>query len=79
MNTNREARWKGAGMGEYYCSLCCEIGDVRERRCPNCNALTYTDKEYAEKEAFWALEDSLDNGRESTCGGGKWNLREKRL
>lgn len=29
MNTNKEARWKGARMGDYYCSLCCETGDVR--------------------------------------------------
>ena len=61
MNTNKEARWKGAGMGEYYCSLCCEFGDVRERRCPQCHALMYTDKEYAESKAWWALEDSLEN------------------
>ena len=59
--TERIARWKGAGMGDYYCSLCCEIGDIREQRCPKCNALMYTDEEYAEKKAWWALEDSLDN------------------
>ena len=61
MNTNKEARWKGAGMGDYYCSLCCEIGDIRAQRCPNCNALMYTDAEYAEKKAWWALEDSLES------------------
>ena len=61
MNTNKEARWKGAGMGDYYCSLCCEVGDIRAQRCPKCNALMYTDKEYAERKAWWALEDSLEN------------------
>ena len=60
MNTNKEARWKGAGMGDYYCSLCCEtVSGNRELRCHKCNALMYTDKEYAEKKALWALEDSL--------------------
>lgn len=61
MNTNKQARWKGAGMGEYYCSLCCEVGDVRERICSHCHASMYTDKEYAEAKAWWALEDSLDD------------------
>ena len=62
MNTNKEARWKGAGMGDYYCSLCCEtVSGDREQRCPKCNALMYTDAEYAEKTAWWTLEDSLDN------------------
>jgi hypothetical protein len=54
-----EARWKGAGMGEYYCSLCCEVGDNREQRCPKCNALMYTDEEYAKKIEEWKLEDEL--------------------
>ena len=60
-NSDKEARWKGAGMGEDYCSLCCEAGDIREQRCPKCNALMYTDKEYAEKKAWWALEDSIED------------------
>lgn len=59
MNTNKEARWKGAGLGEYYCSLCCEVGDVREQICPNCNALMYTDEEHAKKLEEWKLEDEL--------------------
>ena len=42
MAEDKQARWKGAGMGEYYCSLCCEVGNVREQRCPNCHALMYT-------------------------------------
>lgn len=54
-----EARWKGAGLGEYYCSLCCEVGDNREQRCPKCNALMYTDEEYAKKLEEWKLEDEL--------------------
>ena len=53
------ARWKGAGMGEYYCSLCCEVGDIRELRCPKCNALMYTDEEYNRKIKEWELEDSI--------------------
>ncbi len=59
-NTNKEARWKGAGMGEYYCSLCCEVGDVRQQRCPNCNALMYKDHEYVHKLAEWEAEDEAE-------------------
>lgn len=59
MNANKQARWKGAGMGEYYCSLCCEVGDVRSLRCPNCEALMYTYEEYAAKVKEWELEDEL--------------------
>ena len=58
--TERTARWKGTGMGDYYCSLCCEIGDIREQRCPNCNALMYTDEEYATKLAEWEAEDEAE-------------------
>lgn len=34
------ARWKGAGMGAYYCSLCQEeySGGNRFHYCPNCGA-----------------------------------------
>ncbi len=56
---NKQARWKGAGLGEYYCSLWWEVGDVREQRCPNCNALMYTDEKYAEMLEKWKLEDEL--------------------
>lgn len=59
MNTNKEARWKGAGLGEYYCSLCCEVGDIRGQRCLNCNALMYTDEEYVKRLEEWKLEDEL--------------------
>lgn len=59
MNTNKEARWKGAGLGDYYCSLCCEVGDVREQRCPNCNALMYSNAEYIEMKKEWELEDMI--------------------
>lgn len=32
-------RWKGAGMGDYYCSLCCEeVSGNRHKFCPNCGA-----------------------------------------
>ncbi len=35
----REGRWKGAGMGEYYCSLCCHTVSGNELRvCPECHA-----------------------------------------
>lgn len=59
-NTNREARWKGAGMGDYHCSLCCEYGDNRNQRFPHCNALMYTDEEYATKLAEWEAEDEAE-------------------
>ena len=59
MNKDKQARWKGAGMGEYYCSLCCEVGDIREQRCPNCHALMYTQQEYVQKMKEWELEDEL--------------------
>ena len=58
-NTNKEARWKGAGLGEYYCSLCCEVGDTREQRCPNCNALMYTNTVYNRMIKEWDLEDMV--------------------
>ena len=35
----REARWKGAGVGDYYCSLCQEtVGGNNFRFCPYCGA-----------------------------------------
>ena len=36
----REGRWKGAGMGDYYCSLCCNTysGGDEFNYCPNCGA-----------------------------------------
>ena len=46
-------------MSEYYCSLCCEIGDIREQRCPNCHALMYTQQEYEQMMKEWELEDEL--------------------
>lgn len=35
-----EARWKGAGMGDYYCSRCCATysGGEAYNYCPNCGA-----------------------------------------
>lgn len=34
------ARWKGAGMGDYYCSLCNERFSIYKlfHYCPNCGA-----------------------------------------
>ena len=35
----RQARWKGAGMGDYMCSLCNEVvTGNRYHYCPNCGA-----------------------------------------
>lgn len=58
--TERTARWKGAGMGDYYCSLCCEYGDHRNQRCPHCNALMYEDHEYMAKLMEWEAEDEAE-------------------
>ena len=33
-----EARWKGAGMGDYYCSICQHQISGRTKFCPNCGA-----------------------------------------
>ena len=61
MNTEKIARWKGAGMGDYYCSLCYEtVSGNRERECPNCGALMYTDEEYAMKLTEWEAEDEAE-------------------
>lgn len=35
---DREARWKGAGMGDYYCSLCQHQMSGRTKFCPECGA-----------------------------------------
>ena len=57
----RRARWKGAGMNDYYCSLCCEtVSGNRERYCPSCGAEMYTDDEYDEMLRSWAAEDEAD-------------------
>ncbi len=36
----RHGRWKGAGLGDYYCSLCNYIASGADRLdfCPECNA-----------------------------------------
>ena len=42
--TVRHGRWKGAGFGDYYCSLCNETYSIGAERvknlhyCPNCGA-----------------------------------------
>jgi hypothetical protein len=35
-----KGRWKGAGMGDYYCSVCCNqySGGNEYNFCPNCGA-----------------------------------------
>jgi rubrerythrin len=36
----KDGRWKGAGLGDYYCSLCCSTysGGDEYNYCPNCGA-----------------------------------------
>ena len=35
----KHGRWKGAGMGDYYCSLCQEVESGNDfKYCPNCGA-----------------------------------------
>ena len=34
----RTARWKGAGMGDYYCSTCQHLTGHRTKFCPECGA-----------------------------------------
>jgi len=36
----KNARWKGAGLGDYYCSLCCATysGGDKYNFCPSCGA-----------------------------------------
>ena len=31
-------RWKGAGTGDYYCSVCQQLVNPRTNYCPNCGA-----------------------------------------
>ena len=39
VTVQKHGRWKGAGMGDYYCSLCCEeVSGNRHQFCPNCGA-----------------------------------------
>ena len=40
MNKGKSGRWKGAGLGMYYCSLClCERGNLElTSECPECHA-----------------------------------------
>lgn len=33
-----EGRWKGAGMGDYYCSYCDEVTSGTPEYCPHCHA-----------------------------------------
>jgi hypothetical protein len=60
MNTNKQARWKGAGMGTYYCSHCQEeVSGNRMLKCPNCNYRMYTNEEYIKMAREWELEDMI--------------------
>lgn len=34
----KRGRWKGAGMGDYYCSICQRLMNPRTNFCPNCGA-----------------------------------------
>lgn len=60
METKLTARWKGAGMGDYYCSLCCKtVSGNRLRYCPRCGALMYTDTEWERAQKEFKLEDEI--------------------
>ena len=62
MNEGKQVRWKGVGMGEYYCSLCQEIVSGNRRlECPNCHAIMYTSEEYARMKKEWELEDEAED------------------
>lgn len=34
----QQGRWKGAGFGDYHCSLCAEVVSCQPNYCPNCGA-----------------------------------------
>ena len=60
MNINKQARWKGAGMGDYYCSLCRKtVSGNRLRYCPRCGAEMYTDKEWEKALEEFKFEDEI--------------------
>lgn len=59
-NTNKQARWKGAGMGDYECTLCWEtVSGNRNRYCPHCGATMYTDAEWEKALEEFKLEDEI--------------------
>ena len=59
-NTNKQSRWKGAGMGDYYCGWCGKkVSGNRERYCPECGAEMYTDKEWERALEEFKLEDEI--------------------
>ena len=53
--------WKGAGMGDYYCSRCNEtVSGNRHKYCPYCFARMYTDEEWERALAEWEAEDEAE-------------------
>lgn len=66
MNTNKEARWKGARMGDYYCSLCKEenLETIRRIKQSIKSARAEAVREFAEKVKYYA--DGY-NWLEMTC------------
>lgn len=63
------ARWKGAGFGDYECTLCLEtVSGNRHRYCPNCGALMYADVEWEEELRSWEAEDEADRAFHSLEG-----------
>ena len=57
----RQARWKGAGFGDYECTRCSDIVSGHlHRYCPNCGAMMYTDAEWEEELRAWAAEVEAD-------------------
>ena len=37
----KHGRWKSAGMGDYYCTLCQQLVNPRTNYCPKCGAIMY--------------------------------------
>lgn len=44
-SAERRGRWKGAGMGDYNCSLCGHLQSGKTNYCPNCGAKMEGEKE----------------------------------
>ena len=60
-NINKEARWRGAGFGDYECTLCWErVSGNRERYCPYCGATMYNDTEWEKALEKFKWEDEFD-------------------
>ena len=57
---NKQARWKGAGLGDYYCTNCWEqVSGNRRLICPYCGCRMYTNEEYHRMTKEWEIEDMI--------------------